>query len=124
MHMDFQRVSANEAIRVAGGLHFTNLDKSVAGKTAGVVVTHELNDVNISCLPGDLPEHIEVALSELKPGATIPLSQVALPKGVAVPEPRLAADHPVAWRITRRALPQQAENDTAHGEMAEGGQAT
>src|SRR3546814_17414270 len=120
MHMDFQRVSANEAIRVAGGLHFTNLDKSVAGKTAGVVVTHELNDVNISCLPGDLPEHIEVDLSELKPGDTIHLSQVALPKGVEVPELRLGAAHDVAVVMARYARTESEETVEAAGEAAEG----
>ena len=109
MHLDFQRVSANEAIRVAVPLHFVNLDKSVAGKTAGVVVTHELNDVHISCLPGDLPENIEVDLADLKPGDTIHLSQVKLPKGVEVPELRLGADHDVAVVMARYARTESEE---------------
>ncbi|HTM69420.1 MAG TPA: 50S ribosomal protein L25/general stress protein Ctc [Luteimonas sp.] len=101
MHIDFQRVSANEAIRVSVPLRFVNVANSPAGKTAGVVVTHELNEIHVSCLPGDLPEHIDVDLSALKPGDTVHLSQVALPKGVEVPELRLGADHDVAVVMAR-----------------------
>jgi large subunit ribosomal protein L25 len=130
MHLDFQRVSANEAIRVAVPLHFTNAEKSEAGKTAGVVITHELNDVHISCLPGDLPEHIEVDLSALKPGDTVHLSQVKLPKGVEVPELRLGADHDVAVVMARFARTETEETTeaaegaaTAAPEAAEGADA-
>jgi large subunit ribosomal protein L25 len=82
-------------------LRFVNVANSPAGKTAGVVVTHELNEIHVSCLPGDLPEHIDVDLSALKPGDTVHLSQVALPKGVEVPELRLGADHDVAVVMAR-----------------------
>jgi large subunit ribosomal protein L25 len=119
MHLDFQRVSANEVIRVAVPLHFANLEKSVAGKTAGVVVTHELNELHISCLPADLPEHIEVDLSGLNPGDTIHLSQVALPKGVEVPELKLGADHDVAVVMARYART-ESEETTAEAPAAEG----
>jgi large subunit ribosomal protein L25 len=70
MHLDFQRVSENEALRASVPLHFLNQEKSPAGKTAGVVVLHELNERGISCLPKDLPEFIEVDLANLKPSAT------------------------------------------------------
>ncbi|MCJ0825363.1 50S ribosomal protein L25/general stress protein Ctc [Luteimonas sp. 50] len=113
MHLDFQRVSANEAIRVAVPLHFVNAEKSEAGKTAGVVITHELNDVQITCLPGDLPENIEVDLSTLKPGDTVHLSQVKLPKGVEVPELRLGADHDVAVVMARFARTETEETTEA-----------
>jgi large subunit ribosomal protein L25 len=116
MHMDFQRVSANEAIRVAVPLHFLNAEKSPAGKSAGVVITHELNEVHVSCLPADLPEFIAVDLSELKAGDTIHLSQVQLPKGVEVPELRLGPDHDVAVAVARLAR-------TETEETVEGGEA-
>ena len=101
MHMDFQRVSANEAIRVAVQLHFINEDKSPAGKAADVAVTHELTEVTISCLPKDLPEFIEVDLSDLKVGDTVHLSEIKLPAGVEVPELKLGADHDVAVVVAR-----------------------
>ena len=64
LHLDFQRVDANQALRASVPLHFLNEDKSPAGKAADVVVLHELNDVEVSCLPKDLPEFIEIDLSE------------------------------------------------------------
>jgi large subunit ribosomal protein L25 len=95
-----------------------------------VVITHELNDVHISCLPGDLPEHIEVDLSALKPGDTVHLSQVKLPKGVEVPELRLGADHDVAVVMARFARTETEETTeaaegaaTAAPEAAEGADA-
>ncbi len=101
MHLDFQRVSANEAIRVAVPLHFINEDKSPAGKAADVAVTHELTEVQISCLPKDLPEFIEVYLGDLKVGDTVHLSEIKLPQGVEVPELKLGADHDVAVVVAR-----------------------
>ena len=80
LHLDFLRVSENEALRAKVPLHFVNQEKSPAGKSAGVVVTHELNEVEVSCLPKDLPEFIEVDLSALAVGDIMHLSQVKLPK--------------------------------------------
>ena len=114
MHLDFQRVDANQALRAKVPLHFINQDVSPAGKTAGVVILHEVNEVAISCLPKDLPEFIEVDLSSLKPGDTVHLSQLALPAGVEVPELKLGADHDVAVVIARHARV-EAEEGTAEG---------
>ncbi|MBW8369309.1 MAG: 50S ribosomal protein L25/general stress protein Ctc [Arenimonas sp.] len=85
LHLDFLRVSENEALRAKVPLHFVNQETSPAGKTAGVVVTHELNEVEVSCLPRDLPEFIEVDLAELALGDIIHLSQLVMPKGVSLP---------------------------------------
>jgi large subunit ribosomal protein L25 len=82
MHLDFQRVDENQAIRVLVPLHFLNEEKSPAGKSADVVVTHELNEVEVSCLPKYLPEFIEVDLSGLKKNGTVTLKDIKLPKGV------------------------------------------
>jgi len=101
MHLDFQRVSENEAIRVAVPLHFLNEDTSPAGKMADVAVTHDLTEVVISCLPRDLPEFLEVDLGALAVGDTIHLSQIKLPKGVEVPELKLGSDHDVAVAAAR-----------------------
>jgi len=115
MHLDFQRVSENEAIRVAVPLHFLNVEKSAAGKTAGVAVTHELNEIQISCLPKDLPEFIEVDLADLKAGDTIHLSEVKLPAGVEVPELKLGADHDVAVVVARHVREEVEEVATEEG---------
>lgn len=101
MHMDFQRVDANQAIRVAVPLHFLDEDKSPAGKAADVVVLHELNEVTVSCLPKDLPEFLEIDLSALTVGDIIHLSDLKLPKGVEIPELKLGKEHDVAIVIAK-----------------------
>jgi large subunit ribosomal protein L25 len=118
MHLDFQRVSENEAIRVAVPLHFINVENSPAGKASDVVVTHELNEVNISCLPKDLPEFLELDLGALEVGDTIHLSQVKLPAGVEVPELKLGTDHDVAVVVARHARV-EAEQDATEAAAAE-----
>lgn len=75
MHIDFQRVSANEKLSAAVPLHFVNEATSPAGKSSEVVVTHELNEVQVVCLPKDLPEFIEVDLGALEVGNVIHLSR-------------------------------------------------
>ena len=101
MHLDFQRVDENQAIRLAVPLHFLNEEKSPAGKSADVVVTHELNEVEVSCLPKDLPEFIEIDLSALKVGDIVHLSDLKLPKGVEIPELKLGKEHDVAIVIAK-----------------------
>ena len=101
LHLDFLRVTANQTIRVAVPLHFLNQDTSPAGKAADVVVTHELNEVQVSCLPKDLPEFIEIDLADLALGDMIHLSEVKLPAGVEIPELKLGKEHDVAVVIAR-----------------------
>jgi large subunit ribosomal protein L25 len=96
LHMDFLRINENEAIRVSVPLHFLNQEKSPAGKTAGVVISHNLNEVEVSCLPKYLPEFIELDLADLKEGDIIHLSQVKLPAHVEIPALALGADHDIA----------------------------
>ena len=116
MHLDFQRVEANQALRASVPLHFINEEKSPAGKSAGVVVTHELTQLEVSCLPKDLPGHIEVDLSELKAGDTIHLSQVKLPAGVELPH-KVDAEHDVAVVVARLARTEVEETtEAAEGE--------
>ena len=101
MHLDFQRVDANQALRASVPLHFLNEDKSPAGKAADVVVLHELNEVEVSCLPKDLPEFIEIDLSNIVVGDIIHLSDLKLPEGVELPELKLGKEHDVAVVIAK-----------------------
>jgi large subunit ribosomal protein L25 len=117
LHLDFQRVDANQALRARVPLHFLNEDKSSAGKAADVVVLHELNDVEVSCLPKDLPEFIEVDLSELAVGDIIHLSELKLPAGVELPELKLGKEHDVAVVIAKHGREDAAEE--AAPEVAE-----
>ncbi|GHA89497.1 50S ribosomal protein L25/general stress protein Ctc [Cognatilysobacter bugurensis] len=111
MHLDFQRVNANETLRAKVPLHFLNEDASPAGKAAEVVVTHELNEVEVSCLPKDLPEFIEVDLSSLTVGDVIHLSQIKLPNGVEIPELKLGKEHDVAVVAAKHGRVEAAASD-------------
>jgi large subunit ribosomal protein L25 len=81
LHVDFQRVSATEKLRTRVPLHFMGEETAPAVKDGGAI-SHYLTDVEISCLPGNLPEYIEVDVSGLEIGDTILLSGLVLPEGV------------------------------------------
>ena len=81
-HVDFQRVSKDKKIHVKVPLHFINAEKSPGVKEQGGVVSHILNELDISCFPADLPEFIEVDLGNLSVGNSIHVRDLTLPKGV------------------------------------------
>ena len=117
MHLDFQRVDANQALKAAVPLHFLNQDTSPAGKAADVVITHELNEVTVSCLPKDLPEFIEVDLGAIKSGDVVHLSQIKLPKGVEIPELKLGKEHDVAVVIAKHGKEEAEEAPVESAEV-------
>lgn len=82
MHVDFQRVSADQALHTKVPLHFVNAEISPAVKISAAIISHVLTDLDISCLPANLPEFIEVDLSKLAGGSSIHLADITLPKGV------------------------------------------
>ena len=81
-HVDFQRVSADEKIHIKVPLHFVNAEKSPAIKEQGGLITHVLSEIDVRCLPADLPEFIEVDLSALAIGKSIHIRELTMPKGV------------------------------------------
>jgi large subunit ribosomal protein L25 len=81
-HLDFQRVSATEKIHVKIPFHFLNEDTAPGVKVGGGIVAHILTEAEVSCLPKDLPEFVEVDLANLEIGDSVHLSQITLPKGV------------------------------------------
>jgi len=85
MHMDFMRVSATEELRISVPLHFVGEEMSEAGREAGVVIQHQVTDIEVAAMPKNLPEYIEVDLSGLEPGGAVMLSDVVLPEGVTIP---------------------------------------
>jgi large subunit ribosomal protein L25 len=82
VHVDFQRVEDNQLIRISIPLHFKGEAVSPGVKSQGGIVSHMRNDVEVSCLPKDLPEYIEVDLSGLSLNESIHLSQLSVPAGV------------------------------------------
>jgi large subunit ribosomal protein L25 len=82
VHIDFQRVEDNQKIRISIPLHFVGASVSPGVKTQGGLVSHMRTEVEVSCLPKDLPEFIEVDLSKLGLNESIHLSQLKVPEGV------------------------------------------
>jgi large subunit ribosomal protein L25 len=82
LHADFQRVDASQKIHVKVPLHFINADVSPAVKLASGIISHVMADLDITCLPKDLPEFVEVDLVNLEVGNSIHLADIKLPNGV------------------------------------------
>ncbi len=81
-HIDFQRVNENEKIHVKVPFHFINAEISPGVKLNGGIVSHIMTEANISCLPKNLPEFIEVDLATIDIGQSIHLSEIKMPDGV------------------------------------------
>jgi len=81
-HVDFQRVSKDKKVQLKVPLHFMNAEKSPGVKEQGGLVSHVLNELNVSCLPADLPEFIEVDLGSLTVGHSMHVRDLKLPNGV------------------------------------------
>ena len=107
LHVDFQRVAADRKIHMKVPLHFINADLCPGAKEGGVV-NHVMNDVDVQCLPDDLPEFIEVDLATLNLGDSTHVSELAMPQGVEL-VPRLKADNPVVVTVQ---VPRAAVEET------------
>ena len=81
-HIDFQRINENEKISVKVPFHFVNEETAPGVRIEGGLVSHIMTEIDISCLPKDLPQYIEVDLGELAMGESIHLSEVTVPEGV------------------------------------------
>ena len=109
LHMDFQRVNMTDALKVHVPLHFINELTSIGGKKGGIVA-HAMINVEVHCLPADLPDYIEVYLKNLDIGESAHLSDIVLPAGVEIlalaqgPE----HDHPVASMMASKASKDEA----------------
>lgn len=114
LHIDFQRVAADRKIHMKVPLHFVNADIAPGVKLQGGVVSHVLNELNISCLPADLPEFIEVDMKDVSVGHSIHVKDIGLPKGVEAMLHR--NENPVVATIT-------VPRGTTEAELAAGEQA-
>jgi len=104
IHLDLQRVKSDQVIRVSIPLQFLNEDMAEGVKLEGGTVTPLMNEVEVSCLPKDLPEKLEVDVIDLKLDDMLYLQDIVLPEGVEIP--LLTQDEPanepiVAVRLLR-----------------------
>ena len=108
-HVDFQRIAADKKIHMKVPLHFVNADIAPGVKLSGGIVSHILNELDIACLPKDLPEFIEVDLKDLASGHSLHLSQVKMPAGVEAVALIRGNDPSIATIIIPRAVAAEEE---------------
>ena len=119
LHVDFQRVDANRRIHMKVPLHFANGENSPAVKLSAAIISHVMAEVDISCLPKDLPEFIGVDLSELTLIQSIHVSDLKLPPGVSAVTQR-GMDPVVATAVIPKVIVEEVEAAPAEGEAGAG----
>jgi large subunit ribosomal protein L25 len=116
LHVDFQRVDSKKKLHTKVPLHFMNQESNPAVKLAGAVITHVINELEVECLPGDLPEFLEIDLAKIEAGQSMHAKDIALPKGVALVA-HVDTENPV---IASATVPAAVVSDTAAEGPAEG----
>ena len=104
LHIDFQRVDAKKKIHMKVPLHFINADIAPGVKSSSGIISHVLNELQIACLPADLPASIEVDLAGLDLGHSIHVADIKLPKGVEVSGHHHASDAVATVQVPRGAV--------------------
>jgi large subunit ribosomal protein L25 len=122
MHMDLQRVSSTQKLTMNVPLHFIGEEVARGVKQEGGILAHLLNDVEVTCLAKDLPEYIEIDLTDLGIGETLHLSDLKLPPGVEIPALKLGEDYdqPVATIHKPRVAAEEETGETEAGTEAAG----
>ena len=117
LHVDFQRVDENRKMHMKVPLHFVKGEESPAVKQSGAIISHVTTQIDIMCLPKDLPEFVEVDLSELTTARAIHVSALKLPEGVkAVTRGKI--DPVVAAAVVPRAATETEEETAATADAA------
>jgi large subunit ribosomal protein L25 len=120
LHMDFQRVEAKKEMHVNVPLHFINEDIAPGVKTEGGAISHVMSEVEVVCLPKDIPEFIDVDLGELHLGEIVHLSDLKMPAGVEVFALKQGEEHDSAVAsIHARKVAEEPEQAEAAGGAAE-----
>jgi large subunit ribosomal protein L25 len=114
-HVDFQRVRADQKIHMKVPLHFVHAEVSPAVKDAGAVINHVINELDISCLPADLPGFIEVDLSKITVAHSVHVKDLSLPQGVT-PVLHRGENPVVASASLPKAAPTEEEEAAAAAE--------
>ena len=125
LHIDFQRVDAKQKIHMRVPLHFINAELAPGVKLGGGIVNHVISELEVSCLPADLPEFVNVDVAELELGHSVHLSELTLPSGVESVQLGRGDDAVVATVQVPRAVvePQEEEVEAEEGDEAAAGEA-
>jgi large subunit ribosomal protein L25 len=125
LHMDMQRIVETEKIRMNVPLHFVGDQVAPGVKLGGGSVSKLMTDVEISCLPRDLPEYLEVDISHMELDDMLYLSDIKLPEGVEILELQHGEEHDqaiVSVHVLRTASVEEEERPAAEGEAGEAGE--
>ncbi len=120
MHADFLRVDKNQAITVNVPLHFVNEDSCPGVKLQGGRISHSITELEIRCLPKDLPEYIEVDMGAVETGQVVHISDIKLPEGVESVALSHGAEHDLS--VANCAAPKGGSDDADAEDSAEGGE--
>ncbi|GAB4125493.1 MAG: 50S ribosomal protein L25/general stress protein Ctc [Sideroxydans sp.] len=118
LHVDFQRVDPNKKIHMKVPLHFINAEIAPGVKISGGIISHVLSELEVACLPADLPTSIEVDLAHLEIGHSVHVSDIKLPKGVEVAGHHHAGDAVATVQIPRGQVEAAAEAAAAEAASA------
>jgi large subunit ribosomal protein L25 len=113
LHMDFLRVNKTTLLNTKAPLHYTNEDVCVGVKVGGGIIAHTMTEIDISCLPQDLPEYIEVDMSAVELGQTLHISDITFPKGVSSVALSHGPDHDLPIVSINKPKAAPVEDDTA-----------
>ena len=120
LHLDFLRINKTTALTIRVPLHFINEDNCVGVKQEGGIISHTMSELEVQCLPKDLPEFIEVDVSELALGSTLHISDIKLPKGVESVALSHGSDHDLPVAAVNKAKSGSSEADDDGDGDAEG----
>lgn len=118
MHADFMRISADHKIHMHVPLHFLNEEKCKGVKLQGGTISHQVVELEVVCLPNDLPEYIEVDMTDIEAGQTVHLTDLNLPEGVESAALLQGEDHDIAIAmvLSPRGGDSSSEEESAEGE--------
>jgi len=124
MHLDFQRIVEDEVIRMNVPIHLIGADVAVGVKQGGGTVSQMRNDVEVVCLPRDLPEYLDLDISELELDGLMYLTDIELPEGVEIPElaQEVEQEQPIVsiHIIKEMVIEEEIEEEVLEGEVPVG----
>lgn len=120
LHLDFQRVSATEKLHIKVPIHVVGGDVAPGVKTEAGIVSHLITELDISCLPKDLPEYLEVDISELELHQAVHLSDIKLPEGVEMTALAHGGEDLAVAGVSPAKVIEEEEEEVEEGELVEG----
>ena len=124
LHMDFLRVNKTTQLQTKAPIHFINEDICAGVKVGGGIIAHTMTELDITCLPQDLPEYIEVDMAAVEVGQTLHISDLVLPKGVESVALSHGPDHDLPVVTVNKSKAASADDEDTEAASSEDGAAS